>query len=51
MLNQDMTGYVKPGTKEVIGIITDNVDLSLTNYLKKVIAAVSVFKTSTLMEC
>lgn len=41
MLNQDMTGYIKPGTKEVIGIITDNVDASLTAFLKKVIAAVS----------
>lgn len=42
MLNQDMTGYVKPGTKQVIGIITDNVDASLTAYVKRIIAAVSV---------
>ncbi|KAJ4262890.1 Leucine aminopeptidase 1 [Fusarium torreyae] len=41
MLNQDMTGYVKPGTKEVIGIATDYVDAGLTAFLKKVIAAVS----------
>lgn len=41
MLNQDMTGYVGTDTKEVIAIITDNVDVSLTAYLKKVIAAVS----------
>lgn len=41
MLNQDMTGYVKPDTKEVIGIITDYVDFSLTSFLKKVITAVS----------
>ncbi|KAF7542598.1 hypothetical protein G7Z17_g11428 [Cylindrodendrum hubeiense] len=39
MLNQDMTGYIKAGTKEVIGVITDNVDASLTAFLKKVIAA------------
>jgi bacterial leucyl aminopeptidase len=41
MLNQDMTGFVQEGTKEIMGIITDNVDASLTAYLKKVIAAVS----------
>jgi Zn-dependent M28 family amino/carboxypeptidase len=41
MLNQDMTGYVKPGTKAVAGIITDNVDAGLSAFLKKVIAAVS----------
>lgn len=41
MLNQDMTGFVRPETKAVMGIITDNVDASLTAYLKKVIAAVS----------
>ncbi|KAH6892619.1 hypothetical protein B0T10DRAFT_401844 [Thelonectria olida] len=46
MLNQDMTGYVKPGTKEVIGIITDNVDSSLTAFLKKVVAAYSSLPTA-----
>ncbi|KAM5349357.1 hypothetical protein ACJ41O_005862 [Fusarium nematophilum] len=46
MLNQDMTGYIKPGTREVIGIITDNVDLSLTAYLKKVIAAYTSLSTA-----
>ncbi|RKK76728.1 Leucine aminopeptidase A [Fusarium oxysporum] len=39
MLNQDMTGYVKPGTTEVVGILTDNVDAGLTAFLKKVVAA------------
>lgn len=41
MYNQDMTGYVKPDTEEVIAIITDNVDETLTAYIRKVIAAVS----------
>lgn len=41
MLNQDMTGYVKPGTQAVAGVFTDNVDAGLTAFLKKVIAAVS----------
>ncbi|KAM0548073.1 hypothetical protein ACHAPJ_010131 [Fusarium lateritium] len=45
MLNQDMTGYVKPGTKEVIGIATDYVDAGLTAFLKKVIAAYSALPT------
>ncbi|KAF5013239.1 hypothetical protein FDECE_753 [Fusarium decemcellulare] len=45
MLNQDMNGYVKPGTTEVIGIITDNVDAGLTTFLKKVIAAYSTLPT------
>lgn len=44
MLNQDMTGYVKPGTKPVAGIITDNVDAGLNTFLKKVIAAVSAMR-------
>lgn len=43
MLNQDMTGYVGEGTKEVIALITDNVDASLTAYVKLVIAAVSYY--------
>ncbi|KAM0431357.1 hypothetical protein ACHAPT_005333 [Fusarium lateritium] len=41
MLNQDMTGYVKPGSREVIGVITDNVDAGLTAFVKKVIGAYS----------
>ncbi|KAJ6259490.1 hypothetical protein Dda_5127 [Drechslerella dactyloides] len=39
MLNQDMTGYTKPGAKECLGVVTDNVDKNLTAYIKKVIAA------------
>ncbi|KAF5971133.1 bacterial leucyl aminopeptidase [Fusarium coicis] len=45
MLNQDMTGYVKPGTTEVVGILTDNVDAGLTTFLKKVVAAYSKLPT------
>ena len=41
MLQQDMTGYVKPGTTESVGVITDYVDAGLTGFVKKVIPAVS----------
>lgn len=41
MLQQDMTGYVKSGSKESVGVITDYVDTDLTNFIKKVITAVS----------
>jgi leucyl aminopeptidase len=41
MFNQDMTGYVKPGIQESVGVITDHVDTGLTNFIKKVITAVS----------
>lgn len=41
MLQQDMTGYVKSGTTESVGVITDYVDASLTAFIKKVITAVS----------
>lgn len=40
MLQQDMTGYVKPGTKESVGVITDYVDAGLSSFIKKVITAV-----------
>lgn len=40
MLQQDMTGYVKAGTTESVGVITDYVDASLTAFIKKVITAV-----------
>ncbi|CAO2655597.1 Nn.00g044000.m01.CDS01 [Neocucurbitaria sp. VM-36] len=39
MLQQDMTGYVKPGVKESVGVITDYVDAGLTTFIKKVITA------------
>lgn len=41
MLQQDMTGYVKPGVKEAVGVITDYVDAGLTDFIKKVVTAVS----------
>jgi Zn-dependent M28 family amino/carboxypeptidase len=41
MFNQDMTGYVKPNTTPVIGLVTDFVDVPLTEYIKKVVTAVS----------
>jgi Zn-dependent M28 family amino/carboxypeptidase len=42
MLQQDMTGYVKPGTKEAVGVITDYVDAGLTSFIKRVVTAVSM---------
>ncbi|KAF4448398.1 hypothetical protein F53441_8206 [Fusarium austroafricanum] len=45
MLNQDMTGYVKPGSQEHVGILTDNVDAGLSAFLKKVVAAYSKLPT------
>jgi bacterial leucyl aminopeptidase len=41
MLNQDMTGYVAPGTTESVGLFTDYVDASLTTFIGKCIKAVS----------
>ena len=48
MLQQDMTGYVKPGTTEAVGVITDFVDVGLTAFIKKVITAVSVLQLKLL---
>lgn len=42
MLQQDMTGYVKPGTKEAVGVITDYVDAGLTSFIKRVVTAVNI---------
>ncbi|KAJ4361451.1 Leucine aminopeptidase 1 [Ascochyta clinopodiicola] len=39
MLQQDMTGYVKPGVTESVGVITDYVDVGLSTFIKKVITA------------
>ncbi|XPS92192.1 Bacterial leucyl aminopeptidase [Ascochyta lentis] len=39
MLQQDMTGYVKPGITESVGVITDYVDVGLSTFIKKVITA------------
>jgi len=51
MLQQDMTGYVKPGTAERVGVITDYVDAGLTNFIKKVISAVSSTIQTSPVEC
>lgn len=46
MLQQDMTGYSKgttsQGKPDVVGVITDNVDAGLTEFITKVIDAVSL---------
>jgi leucyl aminopeptidase len=44
MLNQDMTGYtghVGINKPECIGVLTDNVDLGLTEFVRMIIATVS----------
>lgn len=41
MLQQDMTGYVGAGKKDQMGLIVDNVDDALTNFIRLVLAAVS----------
>lgn len=35
----DMTAYTKPGTTEVVGFITDNVDANLTKFTKTLVTA------------
>lgn len=46
MLQQDMTGYSKgttdQGKPDVVGVITDYVDADLTEFITKVIDAVSL---------
>lgn len=37
MMQFDMTGYHKAGSREEIGVITDNVDPDLTDFLRKLI--------------
>lgn len=52
MLQQDMTGYSKgttdKGKPEVVGVITDYVDAGLTEFITKVIDAVSFCFSSSL---
>ncbi|KAG8923450.1 hypothetical protein FRC03_003602 [Tulasnella sp. 419] len=38
-LNLDMTAYFKPGTPEVIAVVTDYVDAGLNTFLRQLIAA------------
>lgn len=40
MLQQDMTGYVGTGKKNQMGLIVDNVDTALTNFIRLVLDAV-----------
>lgn len=37
MMQFDMTGYHKPGTREVVGLMTDHVDPNLTDFLRLLI--------------
>ncbi|KAI0705679.1 Zn-dependent exopeptidase [Earliella scabrosa] len=37
MLQLDMTAYVKPGTEEVIALITDNADAGVTTFIRQLI--------------
>lgn len=50
MLQQDMTGYSKgttdKGKPEVVGVITDYVDTGLTEFITKVVDAVSSLSIS-----
>ncbi|KAH6658259.1 hypothetical protein BKA67DRAFT_635600 [Truncatella angustata] len=39
MLNQDMAGYVAPGTTETVGLFSDYVDTALTTFIGKCIKA------------
>jgi leucyl aminopeptidase len=39
MLQLDMTGYVKNGTKPVIGLVTDYTNVELTQYVRKLVTA------------
>ncbi|KAM0276164.1 hypothetical protein ACHAQH_007016 [Verticillium albo-atrum] len=48
MLNFDMTGYVKPGTTPIMGVITDNVDPKLAQTMRETIEKVD---TSCGYEC
>jgi len=39
MIQMDMTAWVKSGTREEVGVVTDYVDASLTNYIKELVIA------------
>nr|AJD23165.1 leucyl aminopeptidase [Onygena corvina] len=49
MLNQDMTGYIKgmldKGLKESFGVVTDNVNVPLTTFIRMVIAKYTTLPT------
>lgn len=39
MVQMDMTAWVKKGTKEVVGVITDYVDEGLSGFMTEVVGA------------
>lgn len=41
MMQFDMTGYIRPGTIPVMGVVTDFTDPALTSFLKKLIESYS----------
>ncbi|KAG5642918.1 hypothetical protein DXG03_001889 [Asterophora parasitica] len=51
MIELDMTAYVKPGTKEVIGLMPDYTDAGLTTFLGQIITAYSTLPFITSPKC
>ncbi|CAE6380120.1 unnamed protein product [Rhizoctonia solani] len=47
MINLDMTGYFKPGSAEVIALVTDRVDSGLNTYLRSLISAYCAIPAGT----
>ncbi|CAE6451740.1 unnamed protein product [Rhizoctonia solani] len=47
MINLDMTGYFKPGSTEVIALVTDRVDSGLNTYLRSLISAYCAIPAGT----
>ncbi|KAF8705614.1 peptidase M28 family, partial [Rhizoctonia solani] len=51
MINLDMTGYFKPGSTEVIALVTDRVDSGLNTYLRSLISAYCSIPAGTDYQC
>ncbi|KAF9459298.1 aminopeptidase [Collybia nuda] len=51
MMQLDMTAYVKPGVKEVIGLVPDYVDAGLTSYVGSIIDTYSTLDWTTSPKC
>ncbi|KAF9459297.1 hypothetical protein BDZ94DRAFT_1239317 [Collybia nuda] len=51
MMQLDMTAYVKPGTKEVIGLMPDYIDAGLNTFLGSVIDTYSLLDWTTSPKC
>ncbi|KAG8690276.1 hypothetical protein FRC11_012724 [Ceratobasidium sp. 423] len=47
MLNLDMTGYFRPGTTEVITLITDNTDSGLNTFVRSLVSSYSHLPAAT----